>query len=165
MHCQPEIDDWLTAIIECRQALLNTCRYRFEAHPGPGSHSGWSGTGEGTATPEQDATGTVVRLYETGTFIDNAGHQSITRNVFRFTHAAERISLHHERRGPLHPVWLFDLVADPLNARRLVTDTPHLCGDDRYSAALTLQRGNMQLDWHIQGPRKNEYLRYYYRTA
>ncbi|WP_052384056.1 DUF6314 family protein [Litchfieldella xinjiangensis] len=145
-----------------RLPLLTAIRsFTFDAQPGPSSASGWQGQGNGQVRIEQQAN--QIRFHEQGHFQPAAGGNPVAfTNVYRWEVEVDRLRLFHERRGPAHAVWLFDLVAghDSLD---LVSDEAHLCGMDNYWARLHLWSGGFDLHWQIRGPRKDETLHYRYR--
>ncbi|MGC3873619.1 DUF6314 family protein [Halomonas sp. GXIMD04776] len=152
------------AILALRQRLLSTSRVYFGSQPQPGSRSGWAGRGNGTVVAEAHADISLT-LTESGRFrLEGAAESIAFHNVFRWRFYQDRISLSHERRGPEAAVWLFDLVAaDHEQSCDLISREAHLCGRDRYRARLTFMDQGFDLEWTIQGPRKDEHLHYRYR--
>ncbi len=70
----------------------------------------------------------------------------------------------HERRGAAAAVRLFELIpAGPGDSADWVAREAHQCAADRYRARLTLADEGFDLEWIIEGPRKNERLYYRYR--
>ncbi len=106
-----------------------------------------------------------LTFLESGRFRPEGAAESIAfHNVFRWTPQADTIVLSHERRGIDAAVWLFDLVtADHEQGCDLISREAHLCGNDRYQARLTFMAQGFDLEWTIQGPRKDEHLHYRYR--
>ncbi|GAB2784801.1 hypothetical protein GCM10027040_08640 [Halomonas shantousis] len=117
-----------------------------------------------------EQTDNVIRFHESGQFHVTSAPPGKApggipfRNVYRWEMQEERIGLYHERRGPAHAVWLFDLVADPLG-EGLCSEHAHLCAADEYSARIDFTEDGFRLEWRIQGPRKNETLFYRYTRA
>ncbi|MES1948062.1 hypothetical protein C84B14_11961 [Salinisphaera sp. C84B14] len=148
-----------TAIIELHSRLADIRRLRFEAEPGPGSHTGWAGHGEAEVAVSVDADG--LRFHESGQFTPAATGTALSfRNVYRWVVHDDRIALWHERFGCEAAVWLFDLVAAAPD--ELIAAERHLCGEDRYDARLRLVEHGFELGWSITGPRKDEKLAYRY---
>jgi hypothetical protein len=77
-------------------------------------------------------------------------------NTFRWTFdlKANRVSLEHLRLGAGQPVFLFYL--SPQTDRLLVPDSPHLCNKDCYLLTVTHDPFNIELNWSIAGPKKDE---------
>lgn len=135
-------------------------RLTFSAAPGPGSQTGWAGSGEAEVSTTID--GQVLRLHERGTFVPDGAAQGLRfQNVYRWHFDDTNIALAHERFGRQAAVALFDLV--PAGARALVSQTAHHCGADDYAARLNLRADGFDLAWTITGPYKNEALHYAYR--
>lgn len=130
----------------------------FEATPGPGSTSDWSGQGQGVV----QVTGRhpVIRFHESGVFRHDSGRELPFRNVYRFEIGETYLDLHHERRGAEESVFLFTLL--PVSDRRLESLNPHLCVRDLYSGTLSLDDEGFELLWRVEGPRKDERIRYRY---
>ncbi|MGJ8524369.1 hypothetical protein LMG33818_000077 [Halomonadaceae bacterium LMG 33818] len=154
----------MTAIIELGKRIGQITRVEFSASTQQGSRTGWNGEGHGKVEVTSSLQGEyrVVYLKETGKFCLRGARPVSFKNVYRLTWYANRISLHHERRGKEHAVWLFDLTRDQDNPDVLLSEEPHLCGSDHYSAVLKLSPQGFILNWTIQGARKNERLAYHY---
>nr|WP_163503795.1 DUF6314 family protein [Halomonas socia] len=153
----------MTDIIRVTHRLASIARVSFTSCSSERSQCAWSGSGEGSVGVSQDADG--LRFHEQGRFrLDRGGAAVAFRNVYRWALHDDRLGLYHERRGKAHAVWLFDLVS-AAEGDGLVARDDHLCGDDRYSARLTLHDDGVDLDWRISGPRKDERLYYRYRQA
>ncbi|WP_136064461.1 DUF6314 family protein [Modicisalibacter radicis] len=129
-----------------------------------GSRSGWAGKGQGTVDVEEHADASLT-FSESGRFHLVGATESIAfRNVFRWTPTQDAIALSHERRGAAAAVRLFELIpADPGDTADWVARDAHQCAADRYRARLTLAYDGFDLEWIIEGPRKNERLHYRYR--
>lgn len=149
-----------------QQLLHSVSRVDFFSSSQDGSRTGWDGKGTGRVVIEVDPISSVkqIRLYETGEFKGDAFGMVTYRNTYRFDWLSDRIRLYHERLGADNAVWLVDLVLSKLDPRVLVSDSPHLCGDDTYNASLKLLDGRFVLIWDIRGPRKNEHIEYYYAS-
>ncbi len=126
------------------------------------SPSGWNGKGSGRVTVRAPDSSTLI-FTEKGTWRPNGGQELGFHNVFRWVVLdVERVRLEHLRFGPDQPVFLFDLV--PESPKTWVSDRPHLCQEDRYTAELQLDKGQVHLHWNVTGPKKQESIRYEYRT-
>ncbi|MDR5904191.1 DUF6314 family protein [Franzmannia qiaohouensis] len=153
----------MTDIIRVTQRLASIARVSFTSCSGERSQCAWSGSGQGSVRIARDPDG--LRFHEQGRFrLDRGDAEVAFRNVYRWALHDEHIGLYHERRGKAHAVWLFDLVTSAEEGVLVARDA-HLCGDDRYSARLTLRDDGVDLDWRISGPRKDERLYYRYRQA
>lgn len=157
----------MTAIIELGKRIGQITRLDFSASTQQGSKTGWNGEGHGEVEVTSSLQGEqrVVYLKETGEFCLHGARPVPFTNIYRFTWYADRISLHHERRGKEHAVWLFDLTCDQDDPDILLSEKSHLCGSDHYSAMLKLNSEGFILNWTIQGARKNERLTYHYRQS
>ncbi|MCB8888468.1 DUF6314 family protein [Vreelandella malpeensis] len=147
-------------LIERLQERLNRVRsMHFVSRPGPRSVTGWQGEGQGQVAVELLDDG--VRFVETGTFAlaGQASPVAIT-NAFRWHIHATHVALSHERRGADAAVHLFDL--HPLDDDRLASLEGHQCAADLYTAHLTLSAAGIDLEWRIEGPKKDEWLHYRY---
>ncbi|MEM8485786.1 MAG: DUF6314 family protein [Bacteroidota bacterium] len=131
----------------------------FSAQSGNGA-AGWNGMGKGRVdvTPATD----VILFREAGTWQTATGQTLAFRNVFRWTRNLQlgHIQLEHLRYGENQPVFLFDLVG--IGAAELTSAEPHHCAADVYTGQLVLEANGFTLDWYIQGPRKDEHIRYQY---
>lgn len=158
----------VTLIIRLADEIPTLSRVEFYSRQHLSTDGGWQGSGTGEVIADVDrSAGYSVRLTERGTFTPDAtGKSHPFHNVFRFTWVDDCLRLYHERRGAEEAVWLFDLVQDTEAVDQLKTATPHLCGQDTYDARLTHTEGGLELEWRIQGPRKDASLRYrYFRTT
>lgn len=150
----------MTAIILLQDALTSVEAFEFSAVAGPGSRTGWVGAGKGKLTIRQE--GADILLFESGTFtLEGQTRSAPMRNVYRWRVGKSRISLFHERRGADAAVALFDLIAD--GEQRLVSASAHQCAADAYRAEITLVGAGFDLEWRIEGPKKDEFLHYRYR--
>lgn len=130
---------------------------RFEAVSA--AATGWNGVGEGTVVVVELADDVIV-FEETGTWQSQTGTQMQFNNTFRWSKLENAIRLEHLRFGPDQPVFLFDLAPDESDVWRDIS--PHQCREDCYSATLTTDGKMLTVAWSIQGPRKNETIRYVY---
>lgn len=155
----------MTAIIRLGKEIDTISQMEFTASSLSGSKTDWNGGGSGRVKvlTALDSGRRIVRLEETGELRVGAGRSVPFHNTYRLTWYADYIRLHHERFGSEHAVWLFDLIEDPKHSDGLISQAPHPCGDDRYSARLVLDDEGFSMSWKIEGPRKNEHLHYRYR--
>nr|WP_299245954.1 DUF6314 family protein [uncultured Halomonas sp.] len=162
----------MARIVQLKTRLSSISSLTFRSRSGTGSNCGWSGEGQGYVIVGCHPDGSVT-FTEAGHFqLDSRSTDSGTasppplpfQNVFRWRPEHDRIALSHERRGIDAAVWLFDLVvADHEQSCDFVSRKAHLCGKDRYQACLTFMDQGFDLEWRIQGPRKDEHLHYRYR--
>lgn len=152
------------AILALRQRLLSTSKVSFSSQPLSGSQSGWAGRGHGTVEVEAYADASLT-FTESGRFQLEGAIESIAfRNVFRWTPTPNAIALSHERRGSGAAVRLFELIPTGTNeGADWIAREAHQCAADRYRARLTPVDEGFDLQWSIEGPRKNECLYYRYR--
>lgn len=132
--------------------------FAFEASNGAGSATDWCGRGEGEVRVTDHQGGWLFD--EQGRYTTPHGKVLAMHNRFWWRHSDRGIHLAHLRYG--QPVELFELL--PQGEDRWLTAEPHLCGQDHYSAELTLREDGFLLAWQIRGPRKNERLGYRYRA-
>ncbi|MGY3870140.1 DUF6314 family protein [Aeromonas crassostreae] len=132
--------------------------FAFEASNGAGSATDWCGCGEGEVRVTDHQGGWLFD--EQGRYTTPHGKVLAMHNRFWWRHSDRGIRLAHLRYG--QPVELFELL--PQGEDRWLTAEPHLCGQDHYSAELTLREDGFLLAWQIRGPRKNERLGYRYRA-
>jgi hypothetical protein len=121
--------------------------------------TGWNGRGSGTVVVEPAGDG-VLTFTESGSWRPAGGRDLRFRNAFRWSMSGEAIGLEHLRFGADHPVCLFDLASAGDLAWRSVS--PHLCGEDCYSAEMLLPEGRILLRWAVTGPKKQEEIEYTY---
>lgn len=124
--------------------------------------TGWDGVGTGDVRVERPSKDAIL-FYESGVWQPDEGQTTRFRNVFRWSRMEDSVSLEHLRFGPSAPVYLFDLAPQPDGTWK--ETEAHLCGDDRYSASLSLQESGLDLCWTVVGPKKHETLRYRYSFA
>jgi len=130
--------------------------FSFNASNGPGSQTNWRGHGRGEVSVE--FFGAHILFAEQALFTDADGHKIELQNRYRWTRCVDHIRLEHLRRE--EPVLLFGLA--PVTEHGFRHVQPHLCGKDTYTAELILHSDEIELIWHIHGPRKNERLHYHY---
>ncbi|QEA37999.1 hypothetical protein FGL86_02205 [Pistricoccus aurantiacus] len=163
MMNQPSIEEATARIVQLGERFSSVSRVYFRSRSGPGSRCGWSGAGEGSVTVVSGADNSQ-RFFENGHFcLDIEGAPPVAfSNVFCWKPCSDHVALSHERRGG--DVWLFDLIASPEgDSADLVSREAHLCVEDRYQARLTFVDAGFDLEWIIDGPKKEEYLHYRYR--
>lgn len=143
------------------QRLVQIRHLSFSAQSKAEQTSGWNGIGRAKVEIQQ-LTSHSLMFQEQGNWTSDDGKQYDFTNVFRWTwHATKQlITLEHLRRGPDHPVVLFELM--PVNEARFETIHPFICRQDTYLAHLYCDRHFIQLHWRVLGPRKNEEIQYIY---
>jgi hypothetical protein len=141
------------------QRLGDISALRFIARSA--KQSGWNGSGEGTVSVAQPSADTVT-FTETGQWQTDLGRRVNFSNVFRWSPGETRdvMRLEHLRFGPDKPVYLFDM--DRYDDQIWQSTTPHVCGDDVYSAIMNVSVDQIELQWTIKGPKKDEDIRYLY---
>ena len=143
------------------EALRLTTRYQYRSQPGEKSVMGWAGKGQGkvNVSEEQD----TLYFYEKGSFtLEQNGNQVSTQNEYIWKRISEdRIKLLHSRFGRDNTVELFDLIFDDASGK-WKSETAHHCGDDLYSGHISIIDNEIQFNWSIIGPRKQENLYYCY---
>ena len=149
----------MTPLLELWADLSRVRSLQFVAQSG--SATGWKGRGRGSVVVE--AFGDDVQTFtESGTWHTEAGRELRFHNVYRWTRTDPTLRLEHLRFGIDHPVYLFDLAQTGDGEWRSVS--PHLCGEDRYSAVL-LVGNSLTLRWEVVGPTKQEVIEYDYFHA
>jgi hypothetical protein len=130
---------------------------RFEALSQ--SATGWTGDGTGTVIVSEPSPDVLV-FTETGSW-QSPGRTALRfTNVFRWSAINDVLRLEHLRFGPSQPVFLFDMVSGDQGEWREVS--PHLCQEDCYAASLKVQEQKILVAWTVQGPQKQESIRYTY---
>ncbi len=135
----------------------------FTAQSLHGSWMNWNGQATATVTVTLNASAqdNIIYLFEKGQFCPNATTNTIPfRNTFKLVCHPDHIAFYHERFGADNPVWLFDLVATDHDT--LKNKTIHQCAQDQYSVLVSLNEKNIEMTWHIIGPKKNEKIHYHY---
>jgi hypothetical protein len=141
------------------QRLAAISALRFTARSA--KQSGWNGSGEGSVAVARPSVDTIT-FTESGQWQTDQGRRVNFSNVFRWSpgDTTNVIRLEHLRFGPDKPVYLFDM---DRHADHLWRSTvPHVCGDDVYSASMNFSAEEIQLQWTIKGPKKDEDIRYWY---
>lgn len=123
--------------------------------------SGWNGAGTGTVEVERPDPSTIV-FTESGTWKSDAGQQLKFSNVYRWTlsDSGNAIQLEHLRFGADNAVYLFDMAPESESIWR--SEAPHVCRDDLYSAKMELAAEQIELQWVIKGPERDEDIHYWY---
>lgn len=122
--------------------------------------TGWQGGGTGSVVVDAPAD-SVLTFTESGSWQPAGGRSLRFSNVFRWSRInSDLIRLEHLRFGADHPVYLFDLAAEPAGEWRSVS--PHLCEQDCYAAELRLHETGLWLRWTVTGPKKQECIEYSY---
>ena len=123
--------------------------------------TGWDGEGSGEVEVKINDDKTLI-FSESGTWTPRNAPPLLFRNVFRWTNDSHRkvIRLEHLRFGPDNPVYLFDLYQQ--DQHTWLTLSPHLCNQDVYKAEIHLTQDELLMHWTINGPEKQELLRYSY---
>ncbi|QIL91208.1 hypothetical protein GNX18_16550 [Microbulbifer sp. SH-1] len=146
----------LAALAQLCERLKKVRAFSFNASNGPGSQTNWRGHGRGEV--EVTSFGAHILFAERAKFTDADGHKIDLQNTYRWTRCVDFVRLEHLRRE--EPVMLFNLV--PVTEHGFRHQSPHLCGEDTYTADLILHPDEIELIWQIDGPRKNERLHYHY---
>ena len=143
------------------QRLASVTSLAFES-TSQAENMGWSGQGRGQVTVEEADAATLL-FYEQGQWQQNGGKQLAFRNVYRWTALADvgHLRLEHLRFGSEHPVGLFDL--ERVDSTSWQSIAPHVCREDSYTATMHAAANELHLHWTIQGPGKDESIRYTYR--
>lgn len=77
---------------------------------------------------------------------------------FIFENELNEVSIEHMRYGEESPVYLSKLKQNKLGS--FVSEEPHICNEDLYSAELFIKENIIHLTWKITGPKKNLILKY-----
>jgi hypothetical protein len=134
---------------------IEALQFKSESRSG----TGWSGVGKGSVKVSQ-ITPDVLIFEEAGRWRQNGGQEIRFTNVYRWTHAADRLRLEHLRFGRESPVFLFEMAPDAEGIWRDIE--PHHCRHDCYSAALRTSGGQVLLGWAVNGPTRDESIDYVY---
>ena len=146
-------------IDDCWHRLEKIETLRFTSSSRASKKTGWTGIGEGMVLVDRKENDTLL-FKESGRWKNPEGRSFSFSNTFRWTNLGGNIRLEHLRFGEASPVFLFDLVFDA--NRRFVSDTPHVCSEDLYTAVLELGQ-YIQLEWSVEGPELSEHICYEYR--
>lgn len=146
----------MTPIEGLKEALISVKAYTLQAESGPNSQMSWNGLAQGQVIVEKETNS--VRFRETGKFTPSGSQASIQQsNVYRWDFSSQSIRVYHERHED--PVFLVQL---EYRDSQWISREPHLCGKDIYRLTLEQAGQSIHAHWHIQGPRKDENLRYSY---
>lgn len=133
--------------------------FTFSIHSESEKPTGWEGTGEGTVRIEKIDERTLL-MHEEGTRKTKGFPNIHFTNLSKWTLRDHSIALEHLRFGANQPVFLVEFTLEtPL---KLVSKSPHVCGQDVYKATLVWKTPSLILHWSIQGPYKNEQIQYTY---
>jgi hypothetical protein len=146
------------AIVELWARLPYIRSLTFIATQGPESISGWAGNGQATVSVSRQADNIVWQ--ESGIFTRTGSRPLSFRNVYRWRHMPNQLTLAHERFGASKPVHLLTFIDDGNGT--LVTIEAHRCGADHYMATLRAVAGGLDLFWRVVGPRKQDCIDYHY---
>lgn len=139
--------------IQIWDRLRSITQIKFRAQSG--LRNGWNGEGAGSVTvenPQKD----VLIFFERGEWKSTDGHSFSFKNAYRWKRTASSLKLEHLRLGINNPVFLVEL--HPVSVNKWQSWKPHVCGEDLYSGTLNVHRDKINLEWIVQGPRKNEKL-------
>ena len=139
-----------------RLGLIQTVQFEAQSSV----DTGWNGRGAGEVDIDRPSPETIL-FYESGSWTPQGASPLPFRNVFRWTRRDDHtIRLEHLRFGPDAPVFLFDLVQN--NVQNWETAEPHHCNADTYHAQVFVHSIGLEVQWTIQGPKKQEQIRYMY---
>jgi Family of unknown function (DUF6314) len=95
-----------------------------------------------------------VRIEEAGWWQDDLGNRARFTNISQWIPdaLATRVRVEHLRHGVDNAVRLVDL--GPIDDTTFRSETPHICGEDRYHASLVIWDDGLRLRWRIEGPHK-----------
>lgn len=122
---------------------------------------GWIRTGSGQIIVTAPHENSLV-FSETGYWHTQNAKQSSVRfqNTLLWQRTESSLLVSHLRHGVDQPVFLFELTWEAEGIWR--SNKPHECGQDIYSATLSLSASEIEMQWQIMGPKKNEVLIYQY---
>ncbi len=111
----------------------------------------WAGAegGSGTGSVAVATDGPTVVLTEAGVWAPAGARPMRWRAVARWRAEGAALAVEHVRQGT-PALAVLDRGPDGAWAGR----EPHVCGADRYTAALRLDGGAVEVTWTIAGPRK-----------
>ena len=134
---------------------------RFVSVSQPGG-MGWNGNATGVVEVHRDIQNQIL-FTEIGTWHTHRGTSLNFFNRYRWTLNLQKhsIQLEHLRYGENQPVKLFDLTF--IKPSQWISGKSHQCNADSYSAILRLDNKQLNFDWKITGPRKNEQISYIYQ--
>lgn len=101
-----------------------------------------------------------VELNCKGMWKDKNNHSLFFTFSYRFIFGEKtnEILVEHTRYGRDNSVYLCRL--RKLKPKYFISEKPHLCENDNYSAALSISDKNLNLTWDISGPNKKMKLNY-----
>ena len=140
--------------------LATISRLSFSAKSGR-KEIGWNGEGNGSVKTKTICE-TELHFFESGSW------QTANNKVLKFSNTyrwrldknSSVIELAHLRYGESQPVPLLTLLQT--GARQWSAQSPHMCNADQYSLTARLLESALQMNWAIQGPKKDESLIYVY---
>ena len=121
--------------------------------------TGWQGSGSGTVSIDQPEEKVLI-FNEQGRWKNENGNEFSFTNIYRWSFEQSSVKLEHLRFGNAQAVYLFHLKAKQKNF--WVSDCPHKCDLDYYSAILNIEENQVVLKWDVVGPEKNEKIKYWY---
>jgi len=123
---------------------------------------GWNGNATGVVEVHRDTQNQIL-FTEIGTWHTHRGTSLNFFNRYQWTLNLQKhsIQLEHLRYGENQPVKLFDLTF--IKPGQWISGKSHQCNADSYSAILRLDNKQLNFDWKITGPRKNEQISYIYQ--
>ncbi len=113
--------------------------------------NGWNNKGTGTVDVRRSGDNELI-FREHGQWQTTATQNIAFTNTYRWIQVPSGLRLEHLRRGIANPVFLVDLKA--IGNNRWESQTPHICGNDLYSAALQIHDHTIELKWTVRGPDK-----------
>lgn len=141
--------------------LMGITKLTFSSKAKSEEPSGRNGRGKGEVECVKQGNNVLI-FNERGTWQGTGGTEMTFSNVFRWTldRKTGLVSLEHLRRGPDHPVFLFNLA--PTSRNSLSPLDSHLCAGDAYFGQIHFDQHGLRLNWRVIGPTKNEEMDYYY---
>lgn len=148
MHPRPSPQ---SALIPLWQRLASIRHFSFQSRSGRGSVTAWNGRAQGEVAvhfqPDR------MEFIERGVLHLNANKRPITiHNHYSWEWNAGRLCLSHCRQGEV--VFLVELVAS--TSKHFKSASPHPCGADQYELEISLRNSQIDAEWRVTGPRKNE---------
>lgn len=151
----------------CQNRMMNNSEkvlYRLsKSHQmrftGESQLDGWQREGEATVTTEYQQ-GRLILSEEGQWHSVNHAEQILLRGKWQLSAQGEEIKIYHLRQGIKHPVFLVSLIQQ--TPQRWISQSAHLCGEDRYKASLTLSSQKIVIEWKVLGAHKKEQLCYCY---
>ncbi len=152
----------MQGVLDFWERLKAVKSFTLHAESHAKEETGWNRLGSGEVVVSQENEN-VILFQEKGTW--QMPESMAFSNVFRWTldRTEGRVSLEHLRRGPTHPVFLFDLVA--VGSYHLASVDAHLCGEDVYQAQVVWDSESIRLSWRVMGPKKNEEVECLYKRG